>query len=182
MTVINGTFCPECNTGFTAVLRRCPVCRRSLKVKREASRRNAESMRKHITSAKRRRIYERDANVCLRCGTDTGLTLDHIVPIAKGGTNHDDNLQTLCGPCNNRKQARTINYRGPEGIEPTEVTDRVHPVAGQPVVDGVIPNESCAALPLTQRSGSKALLGEWVSPTRSVSLRTNPVGHHEEEN
>jgi 5-methylcytosine-specific restriction endonuclease McrA len=32
--------------------------------------------------------------------------LDHIEPLARGGSNTDDNAQLLCPPCNRRKAAR----------------------------------------------------------------------------
>ena len=50
---------------------------------------------------------------CLKCGNDNpgSLTLDHIVPVSKGGKGHLDNLQTLCRKCNNRKGAKTVDYR-----------------------------------------------------------------------
>ena len=35
------------------------------------------------------------------------LTIDHIVPRSKGGTNDPDNLQLLCGACNSTKGNRT---------------------------------------------------------------------------
>lgn len=55
-------------------------------------------------------IFSRD-KYCLCCGTDSKLTLDHIVPIARGGSNRIGNLQTLCSSCNSRKGARYIDYR-----------------------------------------------------------------------
>ena len=33
----------------------------------------------------------------------TNLTVDHIVPKARGGTNDPENLRVLCRPCNSRK-------------------------------------------------------------------------------
>ena len=42
---------------------------------------------------------------CVKCGSDE-VTVDHIVPVSKGGTNHIDNLQPLCRPCNSGKKDR----------------------------------------------------------------------------
>ena len=50
-------------------------------------------------------------NTCLACGEKTFLTVDHVVPITKGGPNTIDNLQPLCNPCNNRKKTKTTDYR-----------------------------------------------------------------------
>jgi len=51
---------------------------------------------------------------CLACGKsepEIQLTPDHIVPLARGGTNSIDNIQPLCKRCNQSKNARTIDYR-----------------------------------------------------------------------
>lgn len=55
---------------------------------------------------RRRRIFERDGYRCAGCGgvfPAKKLTLDHIVPAAKGGSNRIENLQTMCRPCNQTK-------------------------------------------------------------------------------
>lgn len=41
--------------------------------------------------------------ICLKTEPDIQITIDHIVPVSKGGTNHIDNLQPLCSLCNKRK-------------------------------------------------------------------------------
>lgn len=51
----------------------------------------------------RAKVYARDKHRCVECGTDKHLTLDHIRPLSKGGTNRIENLQTMCSSCNNRK-------------------------------------------------------------------------------
>jgi len=62
---------------------------------------------KRITLGRRARIYLRDSYTCMGCGlndpTGKALTIDHIKPRSKGGTNDDRNLQTMCSPCNNAK-------------------------------------------------------------------------------
>lgn len=40
---------------------------------------------------------------CVRCSATNNLTLDHIIPIAKGGKSRRDNVQIMCLPCNMAK-------------------------------------------------------------------------------
>lgn len=52
-------------------------------------------------------IFERDGYLCLDCGTDERLEIDHIIPVSKGGDPVDpSNLQTLCRSCNAKKRDR----------------------------------------------------------------------------
>ena len=56
----------------------------------------------------KRRIYQRDEGCCCQCGADVTLgsrVLDHIRPLSRGGGHDDDNLQTLCKACSDRKTA-----------------------------------------------------------------------------
>ena len=48
---------------------------------------------------------------CLCCGERRPLTVDHVIPLSRGGSNTVDNLQPLCLSCNDRKGSRTIDYR-----------------------------------------------------------------------
>lgn len=41
-------------------------------------------------------VYARDNYQCVSCGTTEDLTLDHIHPWSKGGTDTVDNLRVLC--------------------------------------------------------------------------------------
>lgn len=60
-------------------------------------------IRKPLTDAARKRIFERDSYNCRHCGSVSNLTVDHILSVHKGGINSDDNLQTLCRSCNGKK-------------------------------------------------------------------------------
>lgn len=49
-------------------------------------------------------VYKRDGHKCVYCGRKDLLTLDHLVPISKGGDRFaEDNLVTACLYCNNAK-------------------------------------------------------------------------------
>ncbi|WP_206461513.1 HNH endonuclease [Acinetobacter baumannii] len=50
------------------------------------------------------KIHLRDEWTCQCCGTVTkDLELDHIVNVARGGTDDESNLQSLCVPCHKKK-------------------------------------------------------------------------------
>ncbi len=60
-----------------------------------------------IPSEVRAYVFQRDRHQCQSCGRQgTGLQIDHIVPLALGGSNDLSNLQVLCGTCNRRKRDR----------------------------------------------------------------------------
>ena len=47
-----------------------------------------------------------DGAVCVKCGTDKNLTVDHKHPRSRGGATKKGNLQPLCRSCNSRKGNR----------------------------------------------------------------------------
>jgi hypothetical protein len=53
-----------------------------------------------------RKVWDRDGWECVSCRTHVDLTVDHIIPVSRGGSDELDNLQTMCRPCNSRKGAR----------------------------------------------------------------------------
>ena len=60
-------------------------------------------VRRPIPDDLKQYIWTRDAGSCRGCGATTELQFDHIIPVAKGGSNSAENLQILCGPCNRSK-------------------------------------------------------------------------------
>ncbi len=62
--------------------------------------------------AKREAILTRDRYQCAHCGSVQNLTMDHVIPKAVGGTNHINNLQTLCGGCNKKKGCEILPPTG----------------------------------------------------------------------
>ena len=42
-------------------------------------------------------------NACVYCGSKNNLSIDHRIPLSKGGTNNSANIQVLCLDCNKKK-------------------------------------------------------------------------------
>jgi len=56
----------------------------------------------------REHVFDRDGGRCRRCGATQELELDHIIPLGRGGSNTEENLQVLCAPCIRSKGNRSI--------------------------------------------------------------------------
>lgn len=63
----------------------------------------------------RERIRARDCGLCQECKrqgrTTVGYPVDHIVALADGGSDSDDNKETLCQPCHDAKSALEAKAR-----------------------------------------------------------------------
>ncbi len=62
--------------------------------------------REPIPEDVRHEVWRRDQGKCVRCGGVERLEFDHIVPVARGGSNTTRNVQLLCEMCNREKGAR----------------------------------------------------------------------------
>lgn len=97
----------------------CPTCKRARDQAGNAKRdrqRAAQGKRRGSTRAwrdRRARILARDGRRCthrypngMRCAATSSLHVDHVVPLAKGGTDDDHNLTALCAKHNLSKGGR----------------------------------------------------------------------------
>lgn len=121
-------------SGVVECTDKCLFCGRPINTRRESkkfcsrtcrSRANPGDDRKRCRrygvyydpDVKREQVFERDGYICQICGikcdiNDLGWgsngathpTIDHIIPLSKGGTHTWDNVQCACGLCNSRKQ------------------------------------------------------------------------------
>lgn len=60
-----------------------------------------------VPPVNRREVLRRDRHTCQYCGSSKRLTLDHVIPLSKGGQHRWDNVVTACEQCNQRKSDRT---------------------------------------------------------------------------
>jgi 5-methylcytosine-specific restriction endonuclease McrA len=78
----------------------------------------------------RHNIYLRDGNRCQYCGhrfSSSELSLDHVIPLSRGGTSHWENVVCACLACNVRKGNRTPHEAAMRLIAPPK-KPRWHPV------------------------------------------------------
>lgn len=73
--------------------------------RRRARRQDRKRAKRAVSAATRWEVLRRDGYRCQACGRSVKdravvLHVDHIVPIAKGGSNEVGNLQALCSDCN----------------------------------------------------------------------------------
>lgn len=91
-------YCKKCGRVFDDLnFKHCSYCGTEL---------STRFGRQPIPRKLRHEVFKRDGYRCRECGAskdETSLEIDHILPVAKGGTNDIDNLQTLCRECNRMK-------------------------------------------------------------------------------
>lgn len=72
-----------------------------------------EKMNKKNRNNVREKLIEENGNICCICGRqfdESNIpTIDHIIPISRGGTDEIDNLQLTCQACNIRKSNKIFN-------------------------------------------------------------------------
>lgn len=64
--------------------------------------------RRPISKTKLIAVMQKSGSVCVACGWDQDLHVDHIVPHSRGGSNDVENLQMLCARCNLSKGTKTM--------------------------------------------------------------------------
>ena len=80
--------------------------------------------RKKISKELRVQILNRDKFKCRMCGRsrdEVSLHVDHIVPVAKGGTDEISNLATLCSDCNIGKSDFTFTDYSNMSLIPEDI-------------------------------------------------------------
>jgi 5-methylcytosine-specific restriction endonuclease McrA len=121
------TICPVCGAASYTVSRYCSKkCREKVRRKnKEVRRRIRETAGSHDTDITVASLYRRDGGICWICGepcdytdsqeTETAFiagnnypTIDHVIPLAKGGTHTWDNVKLAHMRCNWMKRDNII--------------------------------------------------------------------------
>ena len=130
------------------------------------SRRESWTGMNWIRQDKRLAIYLRDGLSCCYCGASVEqgaqLSLDHVKPHSKGGSNKATNLVTCCTRCNSARQDRPVaefargvaNYLG---VDAAEIVAHVRRVRRRQLpraeAKAMIARRGSAARVLAQRAG-----------------------------
>lgn len=83
------------------------------KKKYRAKRNARQSIRNKVTLDKKYTILDKELNriyssPCFACGSLENQSLDHLIPLARGGTHSVGNIITLCLTCNMSKNKKTL--------------------------------------------------------------------------
>lgn len=117
--------CHQCGKGHRDASRKCSTCRRNnyppeVRADRARARNNKRRARKRgaeVAGPVPASIYAaiRAEGICVYCGAPAE-SVDHIIPLARGGWEHPDNLVPACGPCNSSKGAKVLAEWDPERV------------------------------------------------------------------
>lgn len=104
--------------------------------------------RQRLSHGKVMRVFARDGFQCIICGSRNDLTVDHIYPLYRGGTNDEANLATMCSTDNGAKSdaplevyLKTLPLHRKRHYYKTHAALIPRPVAGAVVVWGTTTKE-----------------------------------------
>jgi 5-methylcytosine-specific restriction endonuclease McrA len=114
--------CKECYRDITRERRKDPKVReRARLTSLEYNRKNPLARKRHKATRRARFLktqgsftdeslsnkFKYYGNRCIYCKTDDNITLEHLIPLSRGGTNWTANLAPSCLPCNMKKNSKT---------------------------------------------------------------------------
>lgn len=67
---------------------------------RQLDLRQSTNSSRHIPQTVRNTVWQRCGGQCVYCQSRSYLEFDHVIPVAKGGSNSETNVQLLCRACN----------------------------------------------------------------------------------
>ena len=105
--------CPDCGTPCWG--KRCKPCASKAQTVRAEGdhrlvRKHRERSAPGLTTTERARLmarWKKQRKACVYCG-ELATTVDHVVPLVRGGTNYEGNLAPCCRSCNGSKSGYLI--------------------------------------------------------------------------
>jgi 5-methylcytosine-specific restriction endonuclease McrA len=83
----------------------------SLRRSKHRRRMQLEASPGHFTDQEWQDLCEQYNHRCAACKNHGPLTVDHIVPLSRGGSDLIENIQPLCHSCNSGKGTKIVDYR-----------------------------------------------------------------------
>ncbi|TFD80751.1 HNH endonuclease [Cryobacterium sp. Sr8] len=115
--------CAWCHAGFTAANRKRTYCTSACSGKAYSATHLTRAITDpHVTRARRdqaapglsikrraklNHAWQKQGRACAYCDQPS-TTVDHVVPLVRGGTNYEGNLTPACRPCNSSKSGSLI--------------------------------------------------------------------------
>lgn len=79
--------------------------------------------RTHRKRVSRRAVLARDQHRCQYCGSERHLTVDHVIPRSKGGSDSWENVVDACATCNRKKADRLPQVASMQLLRPPRPPD-----------------------------------------------------------
>ncbi len=80
------------------------IIQECLKVSESEFKEEVKNVDRSISEEVRLKVWRRDSGKCVKCSSQERLEFDHIIPVSKGGSNTERNIQLLCENCNRKKK------------------------------------------------------------------------------
>lgn len=99
---------PELKIAHAEYMKKNPEKRRLSTAKRRALKYGNTPLDEMLTSTEWLAILAEANGHCAYCDKEAKLTLDHVIPLSKGGKHSKDNVVPACGHCNDSKGIKTL--------------------------------------------------------------------------
>lgn len=139
--------------------------------------------RKPLSKRTRFDVFKRDGFKCAYCGTTPPkvvLEVDHVVPLAAGGTDDIDNLVTACWDCNHGKGARQLGVAPRPGVTPgavEEMQERAEQLAAYREMVAALEDEKAKTVDMVMEAWCFAFGGERTETGWSLGYTRVPKPH-----
>ena len=87
--------------GIPAELARC-------KIRGDGERTRAKRITDRVFAISEKELFKIYNSPCFYCGSEDRISMDHVVPLSRGGSHGIGNIVSACVPCNSQKNSKCI--------------------------------------------------------------------------